>query len=208
MRLVLALLVAMFVATSVHAADVAIEGQYTRVLEKKMESNVGDLELEYDELILSLPIELNEKVTVAPLVGVLSNATVNEDGIDDSLVAGLGIDVGLLSNDILDLDLISALKVSDLEDEAGGDIGYKEYSTELRVSKVLETADYTLTPYAGIRLSDTDIDVDLDLVDASQEENVGITCGVDVAVLDNLVISVSGNFVDQESFGVSGKLKF
>jgi len=104
------------------------------------------------------------------------------------------------------LRVLGSVKTADLEDEAGGDILYKEYMAELRASKALEVADCLVVPYAGIRLSDTDIDVDLDLVDARQQENVGITCGVDVVCLDNLVVSVGGSFIDQES--VEGKVTY
>lgn len=80
--------------------------------------------------------------------------------------------------------------------------------------------DLTITPYAGLRYSNAEIDIEETLSygvsggiietigSADSENNLGVLAGVDSSFSDKFNLGIQGRFLDETAVSLVGKVKF
>lgn len=98
-------------------------------------------------------------------------------------------------------------------------IGEHEGEAELsewQVSLTLSEEFDRLTPYVGLRYSDSDLDWEdvtlygtpLKVSSAENAENFGVFVGVNYLLADDLAVTLEGRFIDEKSVTIAGKVRW
>ena len=112
---------------------------------------------------------------------------------------------------------IEEIKVGPAPMKHEGEAELSEWQVSLTLSEEFDR----LTPYVGLRYSDSDLDwedvtlyireygiLPLKISSAENAENFGVFVGVNYLLADDLAVTLEGRFIDEKSVTIAGKIRW